>query len=123
MRILLIDDSKTARTIQRAVLGQLGYTDIEEACDGQDAIARLTVYKPDLILVDWSMPVMDGLEFVREFRATNQSTPVIMVTNETEKNKVIQAIQAGVNTYLVKPFTPELLAFRIQETLTRAQAA
>jgi len=123
MKILLIDDSKTARAIQRAVLMQLGFTDIEEACDGQDAIARLTVYEPDLILVDWSMPVMDGLEFVREFRSSNHSTPVIMVTNETEKSRVIEAIRAGVNTYLVKPFAPELLAQRIQETMSRAKAA
>jgi two-component system chemotaxis response regulator CheY len=123
MRILLIDDSKTARTIQRAVLEQLGYSDFEEACDGQDALARLTIYKPDLILVDWSMPVMDGIEFVREFRATNKATPIIMVTNESERSRVIEAIRAGVNTYLVKPFTPELLAMRIQETVTRAQAA
>ncbi len=123
MKILLIDDSKTARAIQRAVLEQLGYTQIEEACDGQDAIARLTVFKPDLILVDWAMPVMDGLEFVCEFRATNHSTPVIMVTNETKKSRVIEAVRAGVNTYLVKPFTPELLVQRIQETVTRAKAA
>ena len=123
MRILLIDDSKTARTIQRAVLEQLGFTDIEEACDGQDALARLTIFQPDLILVDWSMPVMDGMEFVREFRSSNRGTPIIMVTNESERSRVIEAIRAGVNTYLVKPFTPELLAVRIQETVTRAQAA
>tara|TARA_R110000868_G_scaffold241497_1_gene496125 strand:- start:104816 stop:105190 length:375 start_codon:yes stop_codon:yes gene_type:complete len=119
MRILLIDDSKTMRNIQRSVLKQLGYTEIEEACDGQDALSKIGAFKPDLCLVDWNMPIMDGLTFVTTFRQTNKSTPLIMVTSEAEKSRVIEAIKAGVNNYVVKPFTPDLLSERITETLAK----
>lgn len=119
MRIMLIDDSKTMRNIQKSVLKQLGYTDIEEACDGQDALSKVNAFNPDLCLVDWNMPVMDGLSFVKAFRQTNKSTPLIMVTTEAEKSRVIEAIKAGVNNYVVKPFTPDLLSERITETLAK----
>ncbi len=119
MRILLIDDSKTMRNIQRNVLGQLGHTQIEEACDGVDALNKVGAYQPELILVDWNMPNMDGLSFVKEFRKTNKVTPLIMVTTESEKVRVIEAIKAGVQNYVVKPFTPDLLGQRITETLAK----
>jgi len=119
MRILLIDDSKTMRNIQKSVLKQLGYTDLEEACDGQDALNKVDAFKPDLCLVDWNMPVMDGLTFVKNFRANDKTTPLIMVTTEAEKSRVIEAIKAGVNNYVVKPFTPDLLSERISETLAK----
>ncbi len=122
MKILLVDDSKTMRNIQKAVLTQLGYTEVHEACDGQDALSKVAAVKPDLILVDWNMPNMDGLSFVKAFRQTNKFTPLIMVTTEAEKSRVIEAIKAGVNNYVVKPFTPDLLSQRIQETLARATA-
>lgn len=123
MRIMLIDDSKTMRNIQKSVLGQLGYTDVEEACDGVDALSKVGAFNPGLILVDWNMPNMDGLAFVREFRQLDKTTPLIMVTTEAEKSRVIEAIKAGVNNYVVKPFTPDLLSQRISETLSRSQAA
>lgn len=123
MKILLIDDSKTMRNIQRSVLAQLGYTSIEEAVDGQDALAKVNTAKPDLILCDWNMPNMDGLSFVKTFRQSNKATPVIMVTTESEKARVIEAIKAGVNNYVVKPFTPDLLGQRINETLAKMQKA
>ncbi len=119
MRILLIDDSKTMRNIQKSVLKQLGYTDLEEACDGQDALGKVESFKPDLCLVDWNMPVMDGLTFVKTFRQSDKTTPLIMVTTEAEKSRVIEAIKAGVNNYVVKPFTPDLLSERISETLAK----
>jgi two-component system chemotaxis response regulator CheY len=121
MKILLVDDSKTMRNIQKAVLAQLGHTDIQEACDGQDALSKVNAFKPDLLLVDWNMPNMDGLTFVKTYRQTNKATPIIMVTTEAEKSRVIEAIKAGVNNYVVKPFTPDLLSQRIQETLARVQ--
>ena len=85
MKILLIDDSKTMRNIQKAVLGQLGYTDIHEACDGQDALSKVGAIRPDLILVDWNMPNMDGLSFVKAYRQTNKATPMIMVDRGREE--------------------------------------
>jgi two-component system chemotaxis response regulator CheY len=123
MKILLIDDSKTMRNIQKSVLAQLGYTVIEEACDGQDALSKVGAFQPDLILVDWNMPNMDGLAFVKAFRASNKTTPLIMVTTESEKSRVIEAIKAGVNNYVIKPFTPDLLSQRIGETMSKVNKA
>ncbi len=122
MRILLIDDSKTMRNIQKSVLNQLGFLELEEACDGQDALDKISEFKPELCLVDWNMPVMDGLTFVKSFRETDKTTPLIMVTTESEKARVIEAIKAGVNNYVVKPFTPDLLSERISETLAKCNA-
>ncbi len=123
MKILLVDDSKTMRNIQRSVLSQLGEMTIEEACDGQDAMSKLSSFQPDLMLVDWNMPNMDGLTFVKTYRTKNKTTPIIMVTTESERSRVIEAIKAGVNNYVVKPFTPDLLSQRITETLSKLQAA
>jgi two-component system chemotaxis response regulator CheY len=122
MKILLVDDSKTMRNIQKTVLAQIGTNTIEEACDGQDALSKALAFQPDLILVDWNMPNMDGLTFVKTFRLTDKTTPLIMVTTESEKARVIEAIKAGVNNYVVKPFTPDLLSQRINETLTKKVA-
>jgi two-component system chemotaxis response regulator CheY len=122
MKILLIDDSKTMRNIQKSVLTQLGYSTIEEACDGQDGLSKVAAFAPDLILVDWNMPNMNGLDFVKAFRGTNKATPVIMVTTESEKSRVIEAIKAGVNNYVIKPFTPDLLSQRINETIAKKAA-
>ncbi len=119
MKIMLVDDSKTMRNIQKSVLAQLGYTQVEEACDGQDALSKVSAYQPDLMLVDWNMPNMDGLSFVKAYRQSNKATPIIMVTTESEKARVIEAIKAGVNNYVIKPFTPDLLSQRIGETLAK----
>jgi len=123
MKVLLIDDSKTMRNIQKSVLSQLGHTDVEEACDGQDALSKVGAFQPDLLLVDWNMPNMDGLTFVKKFRALDKTTPIIMVTTESERSRVVEAIKAGVNNYLVKPFTPDVLSQRIDETLQKSAAA
>ena len=123
MKILLIDDSKTTRNIEKSILGQLGYPDVVEACDGLDALSKVVAVAPDLILVDWNMPNMDGLTFVKQYRAKGSRVPIIMVTTESERSRVVEAIKAGVNNYVVKPFTPEALSARIKETLERAVAA
>jgi two-component system chemotaxis response regulator CheY len=123
MRVLLVDDSKTMRNIQKGILAQLGYTDLQEACDGLDALSKVGAFDPQLLLVDWNMPNMDGLTFVKEYRARGKKAPIIMVTTEAEKARVVEAIKAGVNNYVVKPFTPESLGQRIKETLERVAAA
>jgi two-component system, chemotaxis family, chemotaxis protein CheY len=122
MRVLLVDDSKTMRNIVKGVLATIGATAIEEAGDGQDALSRVDAFNPDLILLDWNMPVMDGITFVRAYRGRKKTTPIIMVTTEAEKSRVMEAIQAGVNNYAVKPFTPESLSKIIASTMAKVGA-
>ena len=122
MRVLLVDDSRTIRNIQKNVLAEIGYADVVEAADGLEALSRVAAEKPDLILVDWNMPVMDGITFVRKVRETDKATPMIMITTETEKSRVVEAIRAGVNNYVVKPFTGETLLEKINQTMSRIAA-
>jgi len=119
MKVLLIDDSATMRNIQKSILSQIGVGEIEEACDGQDALSKVGAFQPDLILVDWNMPNMDGITFVKTFRKADKATPMIMVTTESERARVVEAIKAGVNNYVVKPFTPDVLSQRINEVFAK----
>lgn len=123
MRILIIDDSKTMRNIIKTSIASFGPTAIEEAGDGQEALNKAVAFRPDIILCDWNMPVMDGITFVRHFRARDPKTLIIMVTTEAEKSRVLEAIKAGVNNYVVKPFTPDALQRVLRATLDKASAA
>lgn len=123
MKILLVDDSRTIRNIQKNVLAQLGYTDVVEAADGVDALNQIAACHPDLALIDWNMPNMDGITLVRKIRETDKKLPLVMVTTEVEKARVLEAIKAGVNNYVVKPFTAETLSEKITQTLTKLTAA
>ncbi|MBL4700039.1 MAG: response regulator [Phycisphaeraceae bacterium] len=123
MKIMLVDDSKTMRSIQKGILTQMGHTDLVEACDGQDALSKVFAEKPDLILLDWNMPNMDGLSFLQAYRQKDKATPVIMVTTEAEKHRVVDALKAGVNNYVVKPFTPDALSSKIELTMQKCGKA
>lgn len=123
MRVMLVDDSRTIRNIQKNVLAQLGHTDIMEAGDGVEALALLAQQTPELVLIDWNMPNMDGITLVRKIRETNKTMPLIMCTTEAQKERVIEAIKAGVNNYVVKPFNVESLAEKIEQTLAKTTAA
>lgn len=117
MRIMLVDDSQTMRNVQKKILASLNHTDIVEACDGYDALSKVIAAKPDLILLDWNMPNLDGMGFLKAYRTKDATTPILMVTTEAEKSRVVEAIQAGVNNYLVKPFTPDDLKAKIHAVL------
>ncbi|HNQ24756.1 MAG TPA: response regulator [Phycisphaerae bacterium] len=123
MKIMLVDDSRTIRNIQKNVLKQLNHTDVVEAADGVEALARFQEQVPDLMFVDWNMPNMDGLTLVRKIREVNRTVPIIMCTTEAEKSRVLEAIKAGVNNYIVKPFTVDSLGEKIQQTMAKVNAA
>jgi two-component system chemotaxis response regulator CheY len=123
MKILLVDDSRTIRAIQKNVLKQLNLVDILEAGDGLEALTILSGQRPDLMIVDWNMPNMDGITLVRKVREKDKTLPIIMCTTEAEKGRVIEAVKAGVNDYLVKPFTVEALAEKINRTMAKVAAA
>ena len=111
MRFLVVDDFSTMRRIVKNILKQLGYENIEEAEDGAQAYSKLKSGSFEFVVSDWNMPNMDGLELLKKIRSDDQlkHLPVLMVTAEAEKDKVITAIQAGVSNYVVKPFTAEVL--------------
>jgi len=111
MKVLLVDDSSTMRRIQTNQLNALGVTDIVEAENGQDGLDKLAASKPDVVLLDWNMPVKNGFEFLTEARANAayKDIKIIMCTSESEKSRVLEALKAGANNYMVKPFTPEAL--------------
>lgn len=113
MRILVVDDSSTMRRIITNVILQLGYKkdDIEEAENGQIAWELLNNGEFDVILTDWNMPIMSGLDLVKLIRNEDKyaSLPIIMITTEGGKAEVVTALKAGVNNYIVKPFTAVLL--------------
>lgn len=125
MKFLLVDDSKTMRNIQKKILEQLGPIEFSEADDGVEALGVIEKHEGafDLILVDWNMPNMDGITLVGKIRETDKKTPLVMATTEAEKVRVIEAIRAGVNNYVVKPFTPELLLEKVRATMDRMKAA
>lgn len=110
MRILVVDDFSTMRRIVKSIVKQLGFNNVDEAEDGKQALEMMKAGKYGFVVSDWNMPNMTGIDLLRAIRADPdlKDTPVLMVTAETEKQIVVDAIQAGVNNYIVKPFTPQV---------------
>lgn len=119
MKILVVDDFSTMRRIVRNLLVELGFTNtlIQEADDGNSALAMLRAQPFDMVVTDWNMPNMTGIDLLRAIRAEPawKGLPVLMVTAENNRDQIITAAQAGVNGYIVKPFT----AATLQEKLTK----
>jgi len=112
LKLLVVDDSSTMRRIIKNTLARLGYKDILEGEDGVQGWAQMDKNPDiDMLITDWNMPEMNGLELVKKVRADARfkDTPIIMVTTEGGKSEVITALKAGVNNYIVKPFTPQVL--------------
>lgn len=124
MKILVVDDFSTMRRIVKNLLRQLGFENIEEAEDGAQAYSKLKNGGFGFVVSDWNMPNMDGLELLKKVRsdAELKDLPMLMVTAEAEKEKVITAIQAGVNNYVVKPFTGEILKEKMDKIFEKLQA-
>lgn len=115
MKVLVADDSSTMRKIILRSLQAVGVTDIGEAADGDEAIEMFSEGQYDMVLTDWNMPGKNGLEVIQEIRKTDKDVPILMVTTEAEKGRVMEAIQAGVSDYLVKPFTAETLREKLEK--------
>ena len=111
MKILVVDDMSTMRRIVKNIMQQLGFANVEEAEHGQDALDKLRAESFGFVISDWNMPVMTGIELLRAIRADDKlkAIPVLMVTAEGQKGNIVEAIQAGVSNYIVKPFTAEVL--------------
>ena len=105
--MLVVDDSGTMRKIIIRALNSVGLMDIVEAGDGVEALATFQKNTFGMVLTDWNMPNKSGLELTRDIRSLGSKVPVFMITTESEKNRVVEAIQAGITDYLVKPFTQE----------------
>jgi two-component system chemotaxis response regulator CheY len=119
IKILVVDDFATMRKIIKNILLQLGFKDILEADDGTTALELLKKQKVDLIISDWNMPKMPGIELLKAIRSNEELKDIkfIMVTAEAQKESVIEAIKHGVNQYVVKPFTPETLKEKLEKVL------
>jgi two-component system chemotaxis response regulator CheY len=115
MKFLVVDDSSTMRRIVINTLAKAGYSEFAEAGNGSEAVDQLTKHTVDCVITDWNMPVMNGLEFVKTLRANanTRSVPVLMVTTNAAKADILEALKAGVNDYVVKPFTPDVIKAKI----------
>jgi two-component system chemotaxis response regulator CheY len=114
-KVLVVDDSGTMRKIILRSLNALGVTDVVEAGDGSDGLDAFKQQQFDVVLTDWNMPRMTGLELLKAIRASGSTVPVILITTEAEKGRVLEAVQAGVSDYLVKPFETEGLRQKLQK--------
>lgn len=117
MSILVVDDFPTMRRIVRSLLKELGFTNVEEAEDGQEALGKLKGGDFEFVVSDWNMPNLDGLEMLKQIRADDamKTLPVLMVTAEAKKENIVAAAQAGANGYIVKPFTAATLEEKLNK--------
>ncbi len=121
MKILIVDDFSTMRRIIKNLLRDLGFTNTSEADDGQTALPMLQQGNFDFLITDWNMPGMEGIELLKRVRADDnlKSMPVLLVTAEAKKEQIVEAAQAGVNGYIVKPFTAGTLKEKIEKIFER----
>jgi two-component system chemotaxis response regulator CheY len=119
MRFLVVDDSSTMRRIIINTLNKLGHADVIEASNGREAIERAAAGPIDFIITDWNMPEVSGIDFVRTIRAQDKTsnTPVLMVTTNAGKDDIVEALRAGVNNYVIKPFTSDTMKEKIEALL------
>lgn len=117
MKALVVDDSAVMRKILIGALSRAGVTDVDQASDGQEAVAAVGASDFGLILMDWNMPNMLGIDAVRAIRAAGKTMPIIMVTTEAEKSRVLEALKAGANNYIVKPLEPDAIVDKIKQVM------
>lgn len=125
MKILVVDDFSTMRRIIKNLLRDLGFNNTSEADDGRTALPMLQNGRFDFLITDWNMPDMTGIELLKAMRADPKlhSLPVLLVTAEAKRDQIVEAAQAGVNGYIVKPFTAQTLKEKIEKIFERMQAS
>lgn len=121
MKILIVDDFSTMRRIIKNVLHEIGYDNTDEADDGKTALPMLQNGNYDFLITDWNMPGMTGIDLLKAVRASEKTAklPVLLVTAEAERDRIVKAAEAGVSGYIVKPFTPETLKEKISKIFER----
>ena len=124
MKILIVDDFSTMRRIIKNLLRDLGFSNTQEADDGNTALPKLQAGDFDFLVTDWNMPGMEGIDLLKAVRADTKlaNLPVLMVTAEAKKEQIVEAAQAGVNGYVVKPFTAGTLKEKIDKIFERIEA-
>lgn len=124
MKILIVDDFSTMRRIIKNLLRDLGFNNTQEADDGNTGLPMLQTGNFDFLITDWNMPGMTGLDLLKAVRADTKlaNLPVLMVTAEAKKEQIVMAAQAGVNGYIVKPFTAQTLKEKIDKIFERIEA-
>ena len=123
LKFLVVDDFSTMRRIVKNLLNDLGYPNVEEADDGKTALPMLQSGDFDFLITDWNMPGMPGLDLIKAVRADTKlaKLPVLMLTAEAKREQIIEAAQAGVNGYVIKPFTAETLKEKLDKILGAAK--
>ena len=117
LRALVIDDSTTMVRIIANTLKRIGVDHVDTAHDGLEGFNKFKNNVFDVILTDWNMPIMNGLELIKKVRAENMDIPIIMITTEGGKSEVITALKAGCNQYIIKPFTPQILKEKLLDIM------
>lgn len=124
MKCLVVDDSATMRRIVVNALKTIGYTEVVEAGDGQEALSKCdgTI---EMVITDWNMPTMGGLDLVKSLRSNPQTAkvPILMITTRSVKEDILQAVEAGVNSYILKPFTPQVLKEKLDQVSSMASGS
>lgn len=120
---MVVDDSAVMRKVLIGALARANITEVDQASDGLEAVNAAKQSEYGLVLMDWNMPNMLGIDAVREIRALGKTMPIVMVTTEAEKSRVIDALKAGASNYIIKPFEPATIVAKIQELLAKAGTA
>lgn len=120
MKALVVDDSAVMRKVLIGALSRAKITEVDQAADGREAVEMCGNDEYGLVLMDWNMPNMLGIDAVKEIRGMGKKMPIIMVTTEAEKSRVIDALKAGANNYVIKPFEPATIVAKIEDVLAKA---
>lgn len=120
MKALVVDDSSVMRKVVTGGLARAGIEDVEQATNGEEAVEAVKAHDFGLVLLDWNMPVMTGIEALKEIRGNGYSMPIIMVTTEAEKARILEAIREGASNYIIKPFQPDEFVKKVKEVMAKA---